>query len=233
MPEPVITTVAVFTRLRLFQELLSSFVGSRQGFAVIAVSSSEIEATRVVLGQRPDVILVDAALPGVWDVADAAVQAGVRMVVFGLADSPHPIESARSHGCRDALLTSATAQDVVDALEDARRSTPHPVERPVAAGDISSLTSRELEVLGLVARGLSNKEIARQLTVSVPTVKTHVHNVLHKLGTRRRADAGRLLHVAASEATVEARPTRHLGVVGRTSGPEPGDRPQRMRVPAG
>ena len=142
MPEPVITTVAVFTRLRLFQELLSSFVGSRQGFAVIAVSSSEIEATRVVLGQRPDVILVDAALPGVWNVADAAVQAGVRMVVFGLADSPHPIESARSHGCRDALLTSATAQDVVDALEDARRSTPHPVERPVAAGDISSLTSR-------------------------------------------------------------------------------------------
>ena len=162
MPEPVITTVAVFTRLRLFQELLSSFVGSRQGFAVIAVSSSEIEATRVVLGQRPDVILVDAALPGVWNVADAAVQAGVRMVVFGLADSPHPIESARSHGCRDALLTSATAQDVVDALEDARRSTPHPVERPVAAGDISSLTSRELEVLGLVARGLSNKEIARR-----------------------------------------------------------------------
>ena len=45
MPQPVITTVAVFTRLRLFQELLSSFVGSRQGFAVIAVSSSEIEAT--------------------------------------------------------------------------------------------------------------------------------------------------------------------------------------------
>ena len=121
MPEPVITTVAVFTRLRLFQELLSSFVGSRQGFAIIAVSSSEIEATRIVHGQRPDV----------WNVADAAVQAGVRMVVFGLADSPHPIESARSHGCRDALLTSATAQDVVDALEDARRSTPHPVERPV------------------------------------------------------------------------------------------------------
>ena len=124
MPEPVITTVAVFTRLRLFQELLSSFVGSRQGFAVIAVSSSEIEATRVVLGQRPDVILVDAALPGVWNVADAAVQAGVRTVVFGLADNPHPIENAGSHGCRDALLTSATAQDVVDALEDARRPAP-------------------------------------------------------------------------------------------------------------
>jgi len=143
MPGPMITTVAVFTRLRLFQELLSSFVGSRQGFAVIAVSPSELEATRVVVAQRPDVILIDAALPGVWNVADAALQAGVRTIVFGLADNPHPIESAGRHGCRDALVTSATAQDVVDALEDARRPAPHPVGRPVAACDVSALTSRE------------------------------------------------------------------------------------------
>ena len=194
MPEPVITTVAVFTRLRLFQELLSSFVGSRQGFAVIAVSSSEIEATRVVLGQRPDVILVDAALPGVWNVADAAVQAGVRMVVFGLADSPHPIESARSHGCRDALLTSATAQDVVDALEDARRSTPHPAERPVAAGDISSLTSRELEVLGLVARGLSNREIGSALFISEHTAANHIRSILRKTRCANRTEAASYAH---------------------------------------
>lgn len=229
MPEPVITTVAVFTRLRLFQELLSSFVGSRQGFAVIAVSASELEATRVVVGQRPDVILIDAGLPGVWNVADAAVQAGVRTVVFGLADNPHPIESAGRHGCGGALLTSATAQDIVDALEEARGPAPHPVERPVAKSDVSALTSREVEVLALVARGLSNKEIAAELTVSVPTVKTHVHNLLHKLGARRRSDAARLLHVAASDAA-EARPARHLGVVPATEG---SDRPQRMHVPAG
>jgi hypothetical protein len=69
--------------------------------------------------------------------------------------------------------------------------------------------------------------------VSVPTVKTHVHNLLHKLGTRRRADAARLPHVAASDAAVEARPARHLGVVGRPSEVEPGERRHRMRVPAG
>jgi DNA-binding NarL/FixJ family response regulator len=225
----MMTTVAVFTRLRLFQELLSSFVGSRQGFAVIAVSASELEATRVVVSQRPDVILIDAALPGVWNVADAAVQAGVRAVVFGLADNPHPIENAGRHGCRDALLTSATAQDVIDALEDARQTAPRAVERPVAACDVSALTSREVEVLALVARGLSNKEIAGELTVSVPTVKTHVHNLLHKLGARRRADAARLLHVAAGDAD-EARPARHLGVVSATDRRE---RPQHLRAPAG
>jgi DNA-binding NarL/FixJ family response regulator len=226
--EPVITTVAIFTRLRLFQELLSSFVGSRPGFAVIGVSASEMEATRVVVSQQPDVILIDAGLPGVWNVADAAAQAGVRTIVFGLADNPHPIESASRHGCRDVLLTSATARDVVDALEAARRPAPQPAERPVASG-VSALTSRELEVLALVARGLSNKEIAGELTVSVPTVKTHVHNLLHKLGTRRRADAARLLHVAAGDAALEAPPLRHLGVVDAERGLER----LRLRAPAG
>jgi DNA-binding NarL/FixJ family response regulator len=227
----VITTVAIFTRLRLFQELLSSFVGSRPGFAVIAVSASEVAATRVVVSQQPDVVLIDAGLPGVWNVADAAVQAGVRTIVFGLADNPHPIESACRHGCRDVLLTSASARDVVDALEDARRPAPQPAERPVAASGVSALTSREIEVLALVARGLSNKEIAGELTVSVPTVKTHVHNLLHKLGARRRADAARLLHVAASDAAVEAPPVRHLGVVGPEGQGRRGQK--RLRVPAG
>jgi len=226
----VITTVAIFTRLRLFQELLSSFVGSRPEYAVIAVSANEAEATRIVLTQRPDVVLIDAGLPGVWNVADAATQAGVRTIVFGLADNPHPIESARRHGCRDALFTAARTRDIVDALEDARPPAPRPAEHPVAAADVAALTSRELEVLVLVARGLSNKEIARELTVSVPTVKSHVHNLLQKLGARRRTDAARLLHVAAADAAIETPPPRHLGIVGLAP---PGNRPQRMRAPAG
>jgi DNA-binding NarL/FixJ family response regulator len=229
---PVITTVAICTRLRLFQELLSSFVGARAGFAVIAVAASEMEATRVVVSQRPDVILIDAALPGVWHVTDAAAQAGVRTIVFGLADNPNPIESAGRHGCRDVLLTPATAQDVVDALEHARRPSPQPAERPVTAG-VAALTPRELDVLELVARGLSNKEIAAELTVSVPTVKTHVHNLLHKLGARRRADAAQLLHVAASTAVVDARTVRHLGAVDDHTAPGHGSRRgRRARMPA-
>lgn len=226
----MITTVAIFTRLRLFQELLSAFVGTRPEYAVIGISANEVDATRVVITQRPDVILIDAGLPGVWNVADAAAEAGVRTIVFGLADNPHPIESARSHGCRDALFTAATTHDIVDALEDARPPAARPVERPMAGADITALTSRELEVLALVARGLNNKEIARALTVSVPTVKSHVHNLLHKLGARRRTDAARLLHVAAGDAGLDARPARHLGIV--SAAPLTG-RPRRMGAPAG
>jgi DNA-binding NarL/FixJ family response regulator len=51
------------------------------------------------------------------------------------------------------------------------------------------LTSRELEVVDLIDRGLSNKEIASRLSIEVPTVKNHVHNILEKLGVHRRADA--------------------------------------------
>jgi DNA-binding CsgD family transcriptional regulator len=78
---------------------------------------------------------------------------------------------------------------------------------------VASLTSREYEVLQLVALGLSNKEFATTLTVSLPTVKSHVHNVLAKLGTRRRLDAGRLLHIAAADASVPPPALRELGIV--------------------
>lgn len=199
----MITTVALIARLRLYQELLSSLVGARSGYAVIGVSSDESDATRMIVAQRPDVAMLDAALPGVWNVAQAAVRVHVRIVIFGLSDSPHPRETAEGVGCDAVLLCSATSSDLLRAL-DRLRVSDEPVGDPHSETGVSALTTREFEVLALVARGLSNKEIASELTVSVPTVKSHVHNVLGKLGTRRRADAGRLLHVAAAEANFDA-----------------------------
>src|SRR5690606_5745579 len=58
-----------------------------------------------------------------------------------------------------------------------------------ADADGQDLTPREREVLGLIARGLSNKQIAAQLCIEVPTVKNHVHRILEKLAVRRRSDA--------------------------------------------
>jgi DNA-binding NarL/FixJ family response regulator len=209
----MITTVAIITRLRLFQELLASLVGSRPGFAVIAVSTTEREATRAIIAQHPDVALIDAAIPGVWNIVKAADEGGIRAIVFGVIDEDHPIGLAQRSGCAHVLVTTATSHALIDALEEMRLVETRPHEHPLEAQIVGNLTSREFEVLGLVARGLSNKEIATVLTVSVPTVKTHVHNVLHKLGTRRRLDAGRLLHVAACDASVDPQPLRPLGVV--------------------
>jgi two-component system, NarL family, nitrate/nitrite response regulator NarL len=202
----MITTVAVITRLRIYQELLSALIGGRAGFAVIAVSASVPEATEMLSTQRPDVALIDASFPGVWRVALAARQSSVRVIMFGLSELPRPAEEAEGVSCDVALPGSATSREVIDALEQVRSFETRPLERTIDHGPIAALTQRELEVLALVAKGRSNKEIASELTVSVPTVKTHVHNVLFKLGARRRADAGRLLHLASHAAAERSYP---------------------------
>jgi DNA-binding NarL/FixJ family response regulator len=213
----MITTVAVITKLRLYQELLAAVVGSRPGFAVIAISACEPEATQAITLQRPDVVLLDAGLPGFWNIAQAAHRASVRVVLFGISDSPQPIEAAERVGCEAVLTTSATSRQVLDSLERIRTLEDCSIVRGFDHGPVASLTARELEVLSLVARGLSNKEIASALTVSLPTIKTHVHNLLFKLGARRRIEAGRLLHLATSNAATDIQPDRHLGIVASTA----------------
>ena len=76
----------------------------------------------------------------------------------------------------------------------------------------AALTRREQDIIALIDRGLSNKEIARQLKISLPTVKNHVHNILEKLQVRRRGAAAALLREAAlAPATTRRSPTRqHL-----------------------
>jgi DNA-binding NarL/FixJ family response regulator len=224
----VITTVAVITRLRIYQELLSAIVGSRPGFAVIAISANEQEATRAVVSQRPDVAMLDANLPGVWNVAQAAQNAAVHVVIFGIADSPQPLEAAERAGCAAILTTSATSRQVIDSLERIRCCEAQTPDRPLEMTAIATLTERELEVLSFVARGLSNKEIATKLTVSLPTVKTHVHNVLYKLGARKRGDAGRLLHLATSHGALKANQLPTVDEVVRTQPWSPSE--QRLRV---
>jgi DNA-binding NarL/FixJ family response regulator len=72
-----------------------------------------------------------------------------------------------------------------------------------------ALTSREQDIIALIDRGLSNKEIARQLKISLPTVKNHVHNILEKLQVSRRGAAAALLREAAVARTTTRRlPTR-------------------------
>lgn len=223
----MITTVAVITRLRIYQELLSAIVGSRPGFAVIAISANEQEATSALLSQRPDVAMLDGNLPGVWNVAQAAQRASVRVVIFGIADSAQPLEAAGRAGCAAVLTTSATSRQVLDSLDRIRCCETAPPERLPEMSALATLTERELEVLNFVAGGLSNKEIATKLTVSLPTVKTHVHNVLYKLGARRRADAGRLLHLATFNGAIEPSQLPQVDIVGAEQWPS---NPQRLRV---
>jgi DNA-binding NarL/FixJ family response regulator len=156
---------------------------------------------------RPDVVLMDIRMPNldgieatrrVRDATDArvlvlttfdldeyvygALRAGASGFLLKDAPPEQLVDAIRIVAAGDALLAPSVTRRVIE--EFARRPSPGP---PPA--NLAELTPRELEVLRLVARGLSNAEVARELVVSDTTVKTHVAHVLQKLGLRDRIQA--------------------------------------------
>ena len=189
----------------------------RAGFRMILRAEPDIEVvgeagdgTEAVARARetsPDVVLMDIRMPGVDGVEATrriAQTGGPRVLVLTTFDLDEYVYEALRAGASGFLLKDVPEEQLVAAIhvvaaggslfaptvtrrlieEFARRvRTPEP---PAALGE---LTPRELEVLGLVARGLSNAEIAAELVVSEHTTKTHVASVLSKLGLRDRVQA--------------------------------------------
>jgi DNA-binding NarL/FixJ family response regulator len=142
----MIATVGVVTRLRLFQELVASLIGSQNEFAVIGVAASEVEAGRLVTVQRPEILLLDGNLPGVWRVVQAADDEGVKVVLFGIADR-EPGDGALGPRCGATVAAGAGSREIVGALNRVRLvELEPPVSSLVPSADGQHLTSRELEV---------------------------------------------------------------------------------------
>jgi DNA-binding NarL/FixJ family response regulator len=188
---------------------------------VVAEAGDGLEAVEAVHRLRPDVVLMDIRMPGV-DGLEATRRIGksespsrvLILTTFGLTD--YVYEALRA-GASGFLLKDSPAEELLagvrivargDALLDpsvtraviedyARR----PRRREDLAEKIGYLTTRELEVLLLLARGLSNAEIAAELVVSDGTVKTHVARILQKLDLRDRVQA---VIVAYESGLVEA-----------------------------
>lgn len=128
-----------------------------------------------------------------------AATPGIRVVAVGSAWSDAAILDCVTAGALGLLGKNASPEQLVETLHSAGRAEAHfaadvaPVlRRHLAEADradprVTSLTVREREIAQMLALGLSNKEIAKKLSISVPTVKTHIHHVLQKLNVRRRA----------------------------------------------
>lgn len=174
---------------------------------VVAEADNGSEAVRLARRDRPDVVLMDVRMP-VMDGLEATKQVteqveGTRVIVLTTFDLDDYVYGSLRAGASGFLLKDAGGDQLVEAV------------RIVAAGDaliapsvtkrlisefarqpassevqgLDDLTDREVEVLGLVAKGLSNAEIGEELFVSETTVKTHVSHILSKLHLRDRVQA--------------------------------------------
>jgi DNA-binding NarL/FixJ family response regulator len=196
--------IVILTPVRLFGEGLVGCLDGTEGVDVQALVS-DFAALRRALCARTDLILIDVSSG--FDMEEvraiAAERPGLTLIALGLREQRDDVircahagfaayvpRDASLQTLRDAMLAAETGRltcspEIASSLMRAlfwSPSAPH-----VATND--NLTRREGEVLRLIGRGLSNKDIARELELSVATVKHHVHNILSKLGVAGRRQA--------------------------------------------
>jgi DNA-binding NarL/FixJ family response regulator len=183
------------------------------GIPVLAEAADGAQGVTAVLKHRPDVVLMDIRMPELDGLEAtrrilAAPGASCRIIILTTFDLDQYVYAALAAGASGFLLKDVTPEQLVSAVRMVRagdallapsitrrlveRFAPAPAspasQRKLRA-DLSELTPRELEVFLLLARGLSNAELATELVLSEATVKTHVARILGKLGLRDRVQA--------------------------------------------
>jgi DNA-binding NarL/FixJ family response regulator len=191
----------------LIREGLRMIINQAGDLEVVATAGNGADALRVAAEHRPDVILMDVRMP-VLDGIEATRQItekedSPRVIILTTFELDEYVFEALRAGASGFLLKRTEPEQLVNAIRVVaggeallspsvtRRLIEEFTKRPQSGSGerLSMLTEREREVLLLIARGLSNQELAEQLFIADNTVKTHVKRIFTKLGARDRAQA--------------------------------------------
>ncbi|MDQ0595998.1 DNA-binding NarL/FixJ family response regulator [Streptomyces canus] len=207
------TRVLVVDDQFLIRAGLVGLLNAAPGFEVAGEAGDGEAAVRLAAKTRPDVVLMDIRMPGVNGIQATrriltdAVDPAPRVLVLTTFDLDEYVYGALRAGASgfllkdsgperllaavaavgggDALFAPSVTRRLVEAYAQQDRSTPDAQPLP----SLGTLTPREVDVLKLIARGLSNPEIADRLSISEATVKTHLNRAMTKLGLNSRAQA--------------------------------------------
>jgi DNA-binding NarL/FixJ family response regulator len=176
---------------------LTSMLATQRGMEVVASASSGEEALEILRAQSVDLLLLDLRMPGMNGIdtlhAISRARIGVRTIILTSYDTDEDIYRAVQAGAQGYLLKDAPQASMVEAIwsvYNGKRYFPrHIAERLAERMMRTNLTARELEVLQMLARGLTNKEIGTALAISGNTVRNHVNSIIEKLEVSDRTEA--------------------------------------------
>ena len=205
MPEEELIRVLVAEDHAVVREGLCSLLTARYGVEVIGEAANGLEAVEKAQALKPDVILMDLAMPRMTGL-EAILKIrerdpDARILVLSSFGEDAKVSAAIKAGAMGFLLKDSSVDDLAHAIQSVHRgnlSLPQGLASKLMAGLLGTeadaapteeLTRRELDVLKCLAQGMSNAEIAEALSVSVPTVHSHVHNLLGKLNLASRTQA--------------------------------------------
>lgn len=211
--------VGIVHRERIWRESLSRLLEPHRDMRVVgSTEPDDGHLSNRVQKMNPDVVLLDLDWPGRNGIARVrqilSCCADLRILVTGIPNRDTEVISVIEAGASGYLTLDCGLKDVVaniralaagDALCSRRiarllfrrvANTAHALERAQCnGGGDSQLTRRELQIVVLIEEGLSNKDIARRLSIELQTVKNHVHNILVKLSLRRRTEVARYVRL--------------------------------------
>ncbi|MBL9015320.1 MAG: response regulator transcription factor [Myxococcales bacterium] len=180
---------------------LREALGKAEDIEVVGEAGTAAETLEMVKRERPDVLLLDISLPdrSGFDVLTELRPLDTAPLVVVLTWHTEPSYAARAiaagaHGYVSKAVEPQTLLDAIRSVSRGEQVIPPGVDQLLAAGDghpASALTARESQVMEMLARGMTNREIAEHLEISIKTVDTHRGHVLKKLGLRNNSELTR------------------------------------------